>query len=515
MIKENVRKEICLLLILTIIASLTFSQTVYAAMTESVTNSEHISMETVLNDPNIPSEQQDNEYSENDIMDRLPADHISQDSSATDQNQTPSDVPVILQQAPMLKTEHLHLLAGGDPYELHVANAANVSYEFSAEYPSIAALSNATADSVTITPISSGSTVLSVTATGMDGTQSILSCQITISELSIAVDSVNIYMNDKDPNLDIALQGIDLDTVYYETGNEWEDLCIRDALLSDDRCSIHVGNPKVADAWFSEGFIHIKGISKGITNVKLFVYGISLSIRVQVHHYTLNKYVINTYKGSAIKSLKVKGSEGHKVTWVSGNKNVASVSRTGIVTINGIGTTKITAKVNGRKVICIVSVSSKTAYRVIKDARAITKKKNIQYSQALRMSKNYYDCSSLIYRCYRPYGIRFGYTHPTWAPTAADEGRWCKNSGHIIAESAVEILNCKLVPGDTIYYSFNGNNGRYLNIDHTAFFSGYAYDPSIGYYGTVIEASSSSNTVTERMYYASDSIQLIGRPSKK
>ena len=31
MIKENVRKEICLLLILSIVASLTFSQTSYAA----------------------------------------------------------------------------------------------------------------------------------------------------------------------------------------------------------------------------------------------------------------------------------------------------------------------------------------------------------------------------------------------------------------------------------------------------------------------------------------------------
>ncbi len=30
MIKENVRKEICLLLILSIVASLTFSQTIYA-----------------------------------------------------------------------------------------------------------------------------------------------------------------------------------------------------------------------------------------------------------------------------------------------------------------------------------------------------------------------------------------------------------------------------------------------------------------------------------------------------
>ena len=130
------------------------------------------------------------------------------------------------------------------------------------------------------------------------------------------------------------------------------------------------------------------------------------------------------------------------------------------------------------------------------------------------MSPKYYDCSSLVYRCYRPYGIRFGYTNPSWAPTAADEAYWCAVTGRKISSEAIEILNCKLIPGDTIYYSFEGDNGRYLDIDHTAIFSGYAYDADFGYYGTVIEASSTSNTVAERMYYASDSIRLIGRPAK-
>ncbi len=504
MIKENVRKEICLLLILTIIASLAFDRTVYAATSDPSIQGDEITAEaTVSADPDTTVASENNSSNE-----ANPNDPLSSDNATT-------DVPIVSNAIPVLNTERLHLLAGGMPYELRIVNAVSVTYELSADYPSIAVLSNESAESVTITPMHSGNTILSVNATGADGQSTVLTCQITISELSLATDQIDIYMNDTETSMDIAIQGIDLNAIYYETGNEWEDTIIKDALISDSRCTIQTGNSKVADAWFSEGFIHVKGISKGITNTKISIYGISLSIRIQVHHYTLNKYVINTYKGSPIKNLKIKGAQGHKITWSTGNKNVASVSKTGIVTINGIGTTKITAKVNGRKVICIVSVSSKTAYRVVKDARDISKKKNIQYSQALRMSKNYYDCSSLIYRCYRPYGIRFGYTHPTWAPTAADEGRWCKNSGHATAEEAVEILSCKLVPGDTIYYSFNGNNGRYLNIDHTAMFSGYAYDPSIGYYGMVIEASSSSNTVTERMYYASDSIRLIGRPSKK
>ncbi len=514
MLIEKVRKEICLLLFFAITISLAFSQTIYEVHTEAAvqthkgdlknTRLENANaMTSTLPDPAMALN--DPDFSEHDETETFPS---SAEPAATE-NTTVSGGALAL------NTENLYLIASGDPYELTVANAVQASYALSAEEPPIATLSNETAQSVTITPQASGHTRLIVTALGRDGNQVTLTCQIVISDLSLSEEAVDIYLNDENPAMDIAVQGIDLDAVYYGSGNIWTDESIRDAMTYGKQCTIKVGNPKVADAWFSDGYVHIKPIAKGITNVRMNIYGVPLSIRINVHHYTLNRYVINTYMGSPMKNLKLKGAGNHNITWVSGNNHVASVSKTGLVTIKGIGTTKITAKVNGRKVMCIVSVSSKTAYRVVNDARSISKKKNIRYSQQLRMSKNYYDCSSLVYRCYRPYGIRFGYTHPTWAPTAADEGRWCMLTGHQLATQAVEILSCKLVPGDTIYYSFNRNNGRYLDIDHTAIFAGYAYDPLIGYYGTVIEASSTSNTVTERMYYASESIRLIGRPSKK
>lgn len=500
MIKENVRKEICLLLIAAILISLSSGQTVSAAIRTDQPVLEY----TAANMKLAADENSEPEH-----------DSFTENTEPSDPVQPPDQMDISEAVPPVLNTDQLHLVAGGQSCQLQVSNAVTVSYAFSLEFPVIAVLSEETARSVTITPTAPGFTILTADAVGSDGNHTILTCQITVSDVSVEKESVNIYLNDEETQVDLAIHGMDLDAVYYGTGNEWEDLPVRDAMMDDPQCTIQTGNPGVAEASFRDGQIHIKGIAKGITNARLTIYGISLHIRIQVHHYTLNKYVINTYQGSAVKSLKLKGAQGHKVTWVSGNNRVASVSRTGIVTINGTGTTKITAKVNRRKVVCIVSVSSKTAYRVVKDARAITKKKNIQYSQAMRMSKNYYDCSSLIYRCFRPYGIRFGYTHPSWAPTAAEEGYWCKNSGHLVSTEPVEILSCKLVPGDTIYYSFNGDNGRYLDIDHTAIFSGYAYDPSVGYYGTIIEASSTGNTVAERAYYPSDYIRLIGRPSKK
>lgn len=417
---------------------------------------------------------------------------------------------------PVLDTQTLHLAAGGDSYELHLQNAVSASYQLGspAVSMSVASLSDETAQSVTITPIAAGSTVLTVTAVGADQSQHVLTCDITVSQLEVSDKLVEIYLNDTQTAKDVRIEGADLDAVYYGSSGGWND-SFKDALTYSSQCSIDTGNEEVADAYFSDGNIHINGYAKGITNVRGTIFGVPFSIKVKVYHYTLNKYAVNTYKGSAKKILKVKGAGNHKVTWSAGNPNVASVSSNGTVTINGIGATKITAKVNGRRLICIVAVSSKTACRAVKNARAVSQKKDVQYSQAYRMSQNYYDCSSLVYRCYAGLGIRFGNTNPHWAPTAAEEGRWCTNTKHVVSTQPVDILSCKLVPGDTIYYSFNGNNGRYLNIDHTAIFAGYAYDESAGYYGTVIEASSSRNAVVERMYYPGNTTKLIGRPSKK
>lgn len=488
MIKDNVRKECCLFIALALVASLLFAYPVSAKGAAVMEKGGFAYNDTVFQE---------------------------QGSSDTAPENSMPGLPVMEGNLPNINTAQVYLLAGGDDYVLQVEHAVSAFYGLSENSQHVVTLSEETAQSVTITPVAAGHTVLSITAVGNDGSQTVLTCEVTVSELSLSSDTITLYLNDEDPGEEILIEGVDLDAAYYGSGQEWEEATIRDAMNTGERCSLQVGNPKVADAYFSDGSIHISGLAKGVTNVRIQIYGVSCSARVTVHHYTLNKYAINTYLGSGIKNLKLKGAGGHRVAWASGNQKVASVSKTGIVSIKGIGATKITAKVNGRKAVCMVAVSSKTAYRAIRDARAISKLKNIQYSQQKRMSKNYYDCSSLVYRCYRPYGIRFGYTRPGWAPTAADEALWCQNNRHIVAEGAVELLSCKLIPGDTIYYSFNGENGRYKNIDHTALFAGYAYDTQIGYYGTVIEASSSSNTVAERMYYASDSIQMIGRPSKR
>ena len=253
MIKNRVRMEICLLLVVLLLISLASDQTVYAASYEPYNHPEATESEISI----------------------LPAD--------------PNSIP-------KLHTEILYLLASGNPYELQVENAVSASYELLAEelQAPIVTLSKESAQSVTITPVAAGQTVLSVTAVAADGSQIILTCRIMVSELFLEKDSVELYLNDPDPSEDIAVEGIELDTVYYGSGDTWTDTSIRDAMIYETGCSIKVGNPKVADAYFSDGTIHISGKSKGITTLKINIYGVQQSIRVTFHHYTLNKYTINT-----------------------------------------------------------------------------------------------------------------------------------------------------------------------------------------------------------------------------
>ena len=183
MIKENVRKEICLLLILSIVASLTFSQTIYATTANAaVYTQKNIEKQSLR----LAAEQKTDDLTVN--QDQTSVDNPSEEPSVMDQ----TNLPGISHELPTLNTEHLHLIAGGIPYELQVLNASNVSYELSKESPSIIDLSKETAHSVVITPITAGNTILIVNAIGSDGTQTVLTCEITVSELSLAEESVNV-----------------------------------------------------------------------------------------------------------------------------------------------------------------------------------------------------------------------------------------------------------------------------------------------------------------------------------
>ena len=83
------------------------------------------------------------------------------------------------------------------------------------------------------------------------------------------------------------------------------------------------------------------------------------------------------------------------------------------------------------------------------------------YSQDLRDSGNYYDCSSLAYYSWKDAGVNISHGGAT---TAAAEAQGLDEAGKTVSYD-------QLQPGDLIFYSFT-TNGRYKNISHVAVYVG-------------------------------------------
>lgn len=114
------------------------------------------------------------------------------------------------------------------------------------------------------------------------------------------------------------------------------------------------------------------------------------------------------------------------------------------------------------------------------------------YSQDLRDSGNYYDCSSLAYYSWKDAGVDISHGGAT---TAAAEAQGLDEAGKTV-------IYDQLQPGDLIFYSFT-SNGRYKNISHVAVYVGN---------GKVVEALNESLGVVYRDVASTGKIVVIGRP---
>lgn len=114
------------------------------------------------------------------------------------------------------------------------------------------------------------------------------------------------------------------------------------------------------------------------------------------------------------------------------------------------------------------------------------------YSQDLRDSGNYYDCSSLAYYSWKDAGMDISHGGAT---TAAAEAQGLDEAGKTVSFD-------ELQPGDLIFYSFT-SNGRYKNISHVAVYVGN---------GKVVEALNENLGVVYRDVASTGKIVVIGRP---
>ena len=112
-----------------------------------------------------------------------------------------------------------------------------------------------------------------------------------------------------------------------------------------------------------------------------------------------------------------------------------------------------------------------------------------QYSQERRYEEGYYDCSSLVQRCYAQFGISL----PAIAST----------QGQYMVEHGLEVTEDMLEPGDVIFYSYE-NNGQFRNISHVAIYIGN---------GRMVHASSPERGVVNDPFSPSN-VGLYGRPGR-
>ena len=115
------------------------------------------------------------------------------------------------------------------------------------------------------------------------------------------------------------------------------------------------------------------------------------------------------------------------------------------------------------------------------------------YSQDLRDSGDYYDCSSLAYYAWQAAGVNISYAGST---TAAAEAQGLNEAGKTVTEA-------ELQPGDLIFYSY-ANNGRYMNISHVGIYAGN---------GKMVEAANERKGVIYCDFH-NGSVVMYARPNK-
>lgn len=339
-------------------------------------------------------------------------------------------------------------------------------------------------------PVSTGQTKITAKFTAENGDVLQLELNVTVTNPTLTSDVIVLAMG---VSKKFPIKGVCSDSTYFAGKQETEGSTDTDVLDSQEYGKT-----------FSYAYINdsnkLCGSGEGVEDVVFIIDGRKLTLKVVVTNPHYENYTFTMYK-SLKKSIPIKGlnSKYSTITYTSANKKKAVVTKKGKVTAKKVGTVKIKIKADGKTFPVWVEIASKKGYKAAKKEIAISKTKT-QYSQAKRMSKGYYDCSSLVSRVYRKYGVYFC-SKSGWSPTAAGIAQWCAEHKKVLSKKPLSYT--KLVPGDLIFYSYL-KNGRYLNISHVEMYVGN---------GMSVSASSSNNRVIH-YGYSTGGLVMIARPTK-
>lgn len=259
-------------------------------------------------------------------------------------------------------------------------------------------------------------------------------------------------------------------------------------------------------ASLSENILHLSASAqeKCTTQAVVSIGGKEFQITVTLKPVKISDISLLLEKGNT-KQLNIKSYPG-AVTWSSSNDAVASVNKSGLVKARQLGNAVITAELDGKRIGCVISVTTGTIIKICKRAAYIGA--NWEYSQPKRTLDGYYDCSSLVWRAYKENaGLSFGNDY--YPGTTYTESIWCRNYKRIVKGGYTQkkVNKMQLNPGDLVFKSTDANN-PYGTTYHVEMITGYActgYSQSGKPYLTVLWAS------REPGYTAADG-SLLGRP---
>lgn len=360
---------------------------------------------------------------------------------------------------------------------------------FLIEHPEIATVSA----SGVITPVSIGSTELTMTGYNNLGELETYTCQVYTSDPQVTLKSPYIQLNEY--------------VTFDVTGASYEESMI---YSSADH---NIIQSREYDLY---------AVKEGTTKVAVTVDGKKFVFSVDVVNPRLEyeTYILYPSKKEQISLMGLsKSMKEEKVTYSVDDTSIATVSKTGKLKAKACGNTILTVKVGDFSLQAGISVGSKTSVQAVNNAMKVI---GSAYSQDKRMQTGYYDCSSLVWRSYSPLKVTFG--SASYAPTAAAIGKYMNDTKKIIATEYTDPM--ELQPGDLIFYG-GDNNGRFKNINHVSMFTGIS--PGFSYHdfwGDFGEESTFCNATGYIVHAASGGVQtseytstygkivLIARPTK-
>ena len=367
------------------------------------------------------------------------------------------------------------VVLGGEPVLPAVEAFQNLSCRWESQTPYIATVD----DRGMVTAVEAGAAVITVTVTDDD--------REYIFEIPVRV--VNPHFEDASINLAANCRGV---------------ISVKDC--SGGPLTVSVSDAKVLSYISdSEGNITVKaGKKTGAATLFVTADGVSLTCKVKVTNPHFKQEYGFYEKNRKFQPVLAGLNKKSRPEWSSMDEKTASVDAKGRGRTKKIGSTMILCRVDGKTLGYCLAVGTKTAVKAMR--WGYSKLGKFHYSQARRMNRAYFDCSSFVYRCYRAAG-RYLVRKTSWAPVAADIGRYYVQKKKRIKPSGKTYKPSKLRPGDLVCFGGSGarRNGRYKRIYHIALYIGN---------GKTIESSSTYNNVVirDRGIMEKKGIPVIVRP---